>query len=166
MIAIVDYGMGNLRSLINAFDYMGHDAVITADPSEIEAADKVVLPGVGAFGDAMTSIRERGLRGPLDRQALELRKPVLGICLGMQLFAESSTEHGVHEGSGWLSADVRRLTVEKPRKIPHVGWKDPVWTPECTRWKHSQSELYPVGGPASPYHALQPPSTESTWPVM
>ena len=124
MIAIVDYGMGNLRSLINAFDYLGHDAEITADPRVIGHADRVVLPGVGAFGDAMDAMRQTGLRPVLDRQVRDLGKPVLGICLGMQLFAKSSTEHGMHEGLGWVDADVRRLEVDRPRKIPHVGWND------------------------------------------
>ena len=124
MIAIVDYGMGNVRSLQNAFEYLGADVILTADPAELEAAERIVLPGVGAFGDAMLAIRERQLEVVLTRQAIDLKKPVLGICLGMQLFAKTSIEHGVHKGLGWIDADIRRLEVERPLKVPHVGWND------------------------------------------
>ena len=124
MIAIVDYGMGNVRSLRNAFEYLGEDVLVTSDAAELDAADRVVLPGVGAFGDAMVAIRERGLESVLNRQALELKKPVLGICLGMQLFAKTSIEHGEHRGLGWIDADISRLDVPAPLKVPHVGWND------------------------------------------
>ena len=124
MIAIVDYGMGNVRSLQNAFEYLGADVVITSDTEVLEACERLVLPGVGAFGDAMEAIRERGLQNELTRQAMEVKKPVLGICLGMQLFARSSCEHGQHTGLGWLDADIRRLEVPRPLKVPHVGWND------------------------------------------
>ena len=124
MIAIVAYGMGNVRSLRNAFEYLGEDVIVTSDAAELDAADRVVLPGVGAFGDAMVAIRERGLEPVLNRQALELKKPVLGICLGMQLFAKTSIEHGEHRGLGWIDADIRRLDVPAPLKVPHVGWND------------------------------------------
>ena len=124
MIAIVDYGMGNVRSLRNAFEYLGADVILTADPADLEAAERIVLPGVGAFGDAMLAIRERQLEAVLTRQALDLKKPVLGICLGMQLFARTSIEHGAHTGLGWIDADICRLEVERPLKVPHVGWND------------------------------------------
>ena len=130
MIAIVDYGMGNVRSLQNAFEYLGADVRISADPEVLEGAERVVLPGVGAFGDAMAAIRSRGLEGVLNRQALELKKPVLGICLGMQLFARSSSEHGQHTGLGWLNADIQRLEVQQPMKVPHVGWNDLHFSPD------------------------------------
>ena len=124
MIAIVDYGMGNVRSLRNALEYLGQDVQVTSDPAGLDAADRIVLPGVGAFGDAMVAIRERGLEQVLTRQALEVRKPVLGICLGMQLFARTSIEHGEHRGLGWIDADIRRLDAAPPLKIPHVGWNN------------------------------------------
>lgn len=130
MIAIVDYGMGNLRSLYNAFCYLGEEVVITSVASQIESSDRIVLPGVGAFGDAMTVIRARGLESILFQQAIEFKKPVLGICLGMQLFARSSCEHGEHKGLGWLDAVIRRLDVPRPLKVPHIGWNDLHFSPD------------------------------------
>lgn len=130
MIAIVDYGMGNVRSLRNAFEYLGEDVIVSADPAELDAAERIVLPGVGAFGDAMAAIRARGLEPVLQRQARELNKPVLGVCLGMQLIANSSDEHGQHRGLGWIDADVRRLDVARPLKVPHVGWNAIVFAPD------------------------------------
>lgn len=122
MIAIVDYGMGNLRSLSNAFEYLGEDVVITAEAAVMDDADRIVLPGVGAFGDAMKAMRERGVIAPLNEQVLQRRKPLLGICLGMQLVARESAEHGHHEGLGWIDARIERLTPPVPLKVPHVGW--------------------------------------------
>jgi glutamine amidotransferase len=121
-IAIVDYGMGNVRSLTNALAYVGENAIVTADPSELARADRLLLPGVGAFGDAMAAIRERGLVDPLTHFAMVMRKPILGICLGMQLFAQASSEHGQHQGLGWLVADIVPLDPVAPAKVPHVGW--------------------------------------------
>ncbi len=121
-IAIIDYGMGNVRSLTNALEYIGADVVLSKDPGELADAERLLLPGVGAFGDAMDAINESGLRPLLDRLALEERKPVLGVCLGMQLFAKSSLEHGRHQGLGWLNAEVLPIVAAAPAKIPHVGW--------------------------------------------
>lgn len=123
-IAVVDYGMGNVRSLTNALEYFGCDVVVTDHPAVLEEADRIVLPGVGAFGDAMKAIRERGLEDVLTKQAMVVRKPILGICLGMQLFAQSSDEHGEHRGLAWLDAEIKRLTVSHPLKVPHVGWNE------------------------------------------
>lgn len=122
MIAIVDYGMGNVRSLSNAFEYLGEDVVITDDPEVMDEADRIVLPGVGAFGDAMRAMHERGVIAPLNRQVMELKKPLLGICLGMQLVAKESEEHGRHQGLGWIDARIERLAPPAPFKVPHVGW--------------------------------------------
>lgn len=122
MIAIVDYGMGNVRSLSNAFEYLGEDVVVTDDSAVMDDADRIVLPGVGSFGDAMQAMRERGVIPMLNRQVHEFRKPLLGICLGMQLVAKESVEHGRHEGLGWMDARIERLAPAAPLKVPHVGW--------------------------------------------
>jgi len=145
MIAIIDYGMGNVRSLMNAFDYIGEDAVVTRDVDELAEADRLVLPGVGAFGDAMAAIRATDLQEPLTRLALEDRKPILGVCLGMQLFARSSREHGEHQGLGWIDAEVVPLDVEPPAKVPHVGWNQLAYDPEDWLFKGvpaSQTDVY------------------------
>lgn len=123
MIAIVDYGFGNVRSLLNALAFLGAVAEITRNPRDFDAADRIVLPGVGAFGDAIAAIRDLGLDRSLNRHALETRKPMFGICLGMQLFAKSSTEHGGHNGLGWIDAHVNRICPnDRAIKVPQVGW--------------------------------------------
>lgn len=129
-IAIIDYGMGNVRSLMNAFEYIGEDASVTADFDEMAAADRLVLPGVGAFGDAMKAIDAKGLKPVLDHLALEVKKPILGVCLGMQLFARVSHEHGTHQGLGWLDAEIHPLEVAPPAKVPHVGWNAVSFAPD------------------------------------
>ena len=119
MIAIIDYGMGNLRSVQKAFEYLGNHAVITDDVSVIQKADKVVLPGVGAYCDAMKTITQKGIDKVL-YDIVEQKKPLLGICLGMQMFFDKSYEYGEHKGLGILQGEIKLLpnTV----KIPHMGW--------------------------------------------
>lgn len=123
MIAVVDYGVGNLFSLCSSLKSIGAQAQITADPAVIKGADKVILPGVGAFGDAAEKLRERGLDQVLKEQAAQ-GKELLGICLGMQLLFEKSFEYGEHEGLGLLRGRVvpmeGKLAAEL--KIPHIGW--------------------------------------------
>ena len=123
MIAVVDYGVGNLFSLRYSFAAIGQEASVTSDPEEIRAADKIVLPGVGAFGDAAEKLRGSGLDRVLLREAAR-GKPLLGICLGMQLLFEKSYEHGEHPGLGLLRGSVRPIAEKIPRglKIPHIGW--------------------------------------------
>lgn len=125
MIAVIDYGMGNVRSICNAVEWHGHDVALSSDPRVIDDATHLILPGVGAFGDAMTNIVKRGLHEILHRQVFEKRKPFLGICLGLQLLAKQSEEHGLHRGLGWLDAEVVRFNAPgKELKIPHMGWNE------------------------------------------
>lgn len=124
-IAILDYGMGNLRSVEKAFEKVGARPVVTSDEGEISAADGLVLPGVGAFPRAMERIRERELDRML-REAVDSGKPVLGICLGLQLLFESSIEQGGAEGLGLLEGDVVQVPAGG-RKVPHIGWAEVTW---------------------------------------
>ncbi|GAW91552.1 imidazole glycerol phosphate synthase subunit HisH [Calderihabitans maritimus] len=118
MIAIVDYGVGNLRSVQKGFEKAGYRAVITDDPSQIRGARAVVLPGVGAFADAMANLRRSGLLEVVKEAAQD--KPFLGICLGLQLMFEASEEGGWHEGLGIFPGKVVRLPAGV--KVPHMGW--------------------------------------------
>jgi len=124
-IAILDYGMGNLRSVEKALEKVGARAIVTADEVEIDSADGLVLPGVGAFPKAMEKIRELELDRML-RDAVAEDKPVLGICLGLQLLFESSVEQGGAEGLGLLEGDVVQVPAGG-RKIPHIGWAEVTW---------------------------------------
>lgn len=119
MIAIVDYGMGNLRSVQKAFEKVGYAADITDAPAAIDKAAAVVLPGVGAFADAMVQLQSRGMDKAL-LSAIDSGKPFLGVCLGLQLLFERSFEDGEHEGLGVLPGSVRQLSGDV--KIPHMGW--------------------------------------------
>jgi glutamine amidotransferase len=125
IVAIVDYGLGNLGSVAGAVNRLGFHPVITHDAVELEAADRLILPGVGAFGDGMAKLRERGLPAVLGRLVHELKKPILGICLGCQLFARKSFEYGEHDGLGWVDAEVVPIVPSDPGlRVPHVGWND------------------------------------------
>ncbi|MFV1968422.1 MAG: imidazole glycerol phosphate synthase subunit HisH [Pirellulaceae bacterium] len=121
MIAIVDYQMGNLRSVQKAFEKVGHEAQITSDRSIIATAGKIVLPGVGAFRDAMEELRSRNLVQPLV-EAIEEDKPFLGICLGLQLLFDVSYEDGETEGLGVIPGEVVRFDLPPGFKVPHMGW--------------------------------------------
>ena len=129
MIAIVDYGLGNLFSVKKAFEAIAADAEITSDLDAIRAADRIVLPGVGAFGDGMTFLKQRGLDTALADAVVHQQRPFLGICLGMQLLSLWGEEGGGMKGLGWIKGSTRRLEVpEKGFRLPHVGWNDA--TPE------------------------------------
>ena len=121
-IAITDYGMGNIRSVHNAFVRLGCDVVTSDNPAELAEADAIVLPGVGAFGEAVNHLQQRELVDPLVRLATEDRKPFLGICLGMQLLADASHERGYFEGLGLIPGEIKRLDVPSYLRLPHVGW--------------------------------------------
>ena len=123
MIGIVDYGVGNLFSLKSSIAMIGEEAVVTSDVSDLEKADKIILPGVGAFGDAAAKLRASGL----DREVIRLAaagKYIMGICLGMQLLFEKSYEYGEHEGLGLIKGKVKDMRPVLPAelKVPHIGW--------------------------------------------
>ncbi len=124
-IAVVDYGAGNLRSAARALAAAGaSDVDVTSDPARIASADRIVLPGVGAFAQCITALRQAsGIEAALADAVQRRRVPFLGICVGMQLLASEGHEHGVHSGLGWLPGKVTRLTPDNPAlKIPHMGW--------------------------------------------
>ena len=123
MIAIIDYGVGNLFSLRSSLNKIGADTVVTADPAVIAKADKLILPGVGAFADAAKKLRDSGLDAVIKAEAAA-GKPIMGICLGMQMLFEKSFEYGEHEGLGLLKGSVVPMEGVIPAnlKIPHIGW--------------------------------------------
>lgn len=149
MIAIIDYGVGNLFSLRSSLAHLGLDAVVTADADTIRAADRLILPGVGAFGDAMAKLNATGLVPVIREQAAQ--KPLLGICLGMQLLFEKSYEYGEHEGLGFIPGEVCPLEpdlTDPALKVPQIGWNalhlwqdDPLFRylkeGECVYYVHS-----------------------------
>ena len=124
MIAIIDYGIGNLGSVKNALDSLGLDNIITGDPDKILKADKIILPGVGAFSDAINTFLSKGLDKVLF-ECINLNKPILGICVGMQMLFEYSNEYGRHKGLGILKGEIIRFNDEVNAikyKVPHMGW--------------------------------------------
>lgn len=121
MIVIVDYGMGNLGSIVNMFKKIGVKAIISGDPEVIVTAPKLLLPGVGSFDRAMERILELNLKPVLDEQVLVVKKPILGICLGMQLLTRGS-EEGKLPGLGWVAADTLRFPNLPNLRVPHMGW--------------------------------------------
>lgn len=121
MITIVDYQMGNLRSVQKAIEKIGGEARISSDATEIAGADKLILPGVGAFGDAMSELRRRDLDQPI-RDFIDSGRPFFGICLGLQLLFQRGYEHGQHEGLGVLEGEVIRFDLPSEYKVPHMGW--------------------------------------------
>lgn len=123
MVSIIDYGVGNLFSLVSSFKAIGIDAVATSDKAVIENADKIVLPGVGAFEDAKNKLFSSGLK-ELVLNEVKKGKPLLGICLGMQLLFEKSFEYGEHEGLGLIKGEIRPISevIAKDLKVPHIGW--------------------------------------------
>lgn len=149
MIAIIDYGMGNLRSVQKGFEQVGHPALVTSQPGEVAAASAVVLPGVGAFRDGMDQLVQRGLVGPI-QAAIAQGKPFLGICLGLQLLFSWSEEFGLYRGLGLLEGRVVRLPDcasvppgEARLKIPHMGWNTlSIRQPHCPLFRGIPSGAY------------------------
>jgi glutamine amidotransferase len=126
MLTIVDYGSGNLRSVQKAFERLGAPAAITSDPAAVAAADRLVLPGVGAFGDAMRELNARGLVEPIVAH-IRADRPFLGICMGLQLLFETGLEGGRHAGLGVLPGEVVRFDLPSGLKVPHMGWNAVTW---------------------------------------
>ncbi|MCC9643680.1 imidazole glycerol phosphate synthase subunit HisH [Rhodopirellula sp. JC740] len=133
MITIVDYQMGNLRSVQKAVERSGVEAKITSDASEIAAAERLILPGVGAFGDAIAEIRRRDLEQPI-KDFIASGKPFLGICLGLQMLFEQGFEGGDHEGLGVLKGDVVAFDLPDEYKVPHMGWNAVDVQPAAEDW--------------------------------
>ena len=122
-VGIVNFGMGNLTSVANAVTAVGGDAKVLNNPCEVQEISHLILPGVGAFGDAIAKLLKDGWVSELEKHALLDRKPFLGICLGMQLLASVGTEHGKFEGLGWIGGTVKRIG-DTTLKVPHMGWND------------------------------------------
>ena len=140
MTVIVDYGVGNLFSLKSSFRFVGADVLVTGGEREIRRADKIILPGVGAFGDAAVKLRERGL-DTVPTDAARAGKPLLGICLGMQLLFEKSLEFGEHAGLGLLPGQVRPMSevLSPDLKIPQIGWNAlHLNKPDCSIFKYTR----------------------------
>lgn len=123
-VAVVDYGMANIDSVRRALEECGAQVVVTDQPHELAKADRIVLPGVGAFPDAMANLRARGLDEALDQEVVDAGAPFLGICLGMQLIADVGHEGTETAGLGWIRAEVVRLEPASGERVPHVGWNE------------------------------------------
>lgn len=144
MLAIVDYGMANLRSVQKAFERCGHPATIIRTPDEIRKADHLVVPGVGAFKDASRVLFESGLAEAI-REHVKAGRPFLGICLGLQLLADIGHEDGAHQGLGIIPGEVKRFTVDQPPlnlKVPHMGWNSIKWARDVPLLKGLQQGTY------------------------
>lgn len=141
MIAVVDYGVGNLFSLLCSLKFIGADARVTCDAEEIRAAEGIILPGVGAFADARAKLAATGLEPVLKEQA-DAGKPFLGICLGMQMLFEKSYEYGEHEGLGFMKGEVVPFDLPKGMKVPHMGWNALNKTGDCPLLKYTADGDY------------------------
>lgn len=130
MITIVNYKMGNIRSIQNALEYLGVAAQVSSEPDVIASSDKLILPGVGSFRTAMENLRNMRIVEALNEAVLNKKRPVLGICLGMQLLAEEGTEDGITHGLGWIAGNVIRFDFQDlPYKVPHIGFNSVHFVP-------------------------------------
>jgi imidazole glycerol-phosphate synthase subunit HisH len=128
-LLIIDYGMGNLRSVINAFAAIDCQASISKNPEDMKRAKRIVLPGVGAFGDGMANLRIGGWVDALEEEIQRKGKPFLGLCLGMQLLATKGTEHGIHNGLNWIAGISEKIPNQKGNlRVPHIGWNEVKFT--------------------------------------
>jgi len=136
MIGIVDYGMGNLLSVFNAVEYIGTEAKICEFPHELDVVERIILPGVGAFRNCMDNLKTKGFAEALNRNVIEQKKPIFGICLGMQIMGRKSYEGGEHEGLGWFDADVVRIKPDDPYlRVPQIGWNEISYQSDCDLFK-------------------------------
>lgn len=136
MIGIVDYGMGNLLSVYNAFDYLGADVKICKRPEDLSGVERIVIPGVGAFKDCISKMKETGFSEALNEEVLKMAKPTLGICLGMQVMGRRSFEGGEFDGLGWFDADIVRLSPSDPSlRVPNIGWNTIQYNKEIPLFK-------------------------------
>lgn len=149
-VVIVDYHVGNINSVYNAVKRLGYNVIISNKRNEIEESDALIMPGVGAFAEAINNINQLNLKPILNDQVLYKKKPVLGICIGMQLMADFSEENGLYEGLGWIPGAVKKIPYQEALLVPHVGWNEinPVFGKEilfsnaefenpCFYWDHS-----------------------------
>ena len=144
-IVIVDYKMGNLRSVQKAFEKIGCNAIISSNPEDILNANKLVLPGVGAFKDGMKHLKELNLISILNKKVLEEKIPILGICLGMQLLSNKSYENGETKGLSWINAEVLKFEFYTQKlKVPHVGWNELNYQKNCSLFSNisNKSDFY------------------------
>lgn len=137
---IIDYGVGNVYSVRNALNELGYKVKISSSEDDLESAAALILPGVGAFGAAVAQLKSNGLDEKLNRQVIEKKKPILGICLGMQLLADSSEENGFHQGLGWIPGMVKKLELPSGFKVPHVGWNATEIRKECAMFDRLGTE--------------------------
>ncbi len=125
MILVIDYNMGNVHSVLKALETTGEDVLLSNRKEDLQRAEAIVLPGVGAFGVGISNLKKLDLIGTLNEEVLAKKKPFLGICLGMQLLAEESEEFGKHQGLGWIPARVKKFDFSPhPMRVPHVGWNN------------------------------------------
>jgi glutamine amidotransferase len=135
MLGIVDYGLGNLLSVVHAVEAAGYEVLVCTTGDQLKSCDRIILPGVGAFRDCISNLQSRELRLALDEFALTLRRPVLGICLGMQAMAKTGWEGGECAGLGWLDAEVSRLSPQRfSCRVPHIGWNSVDFTGDHAIW--------------------------------
>ena len=139
-VVIIDYGVGNVHSVYNALNELGYKVSVSSNEKDLDNAAALILPGVGAFGAAVEQLKRNGLTDKLNEQVINKKKPIIGICLGMQLLADSSEENGFHQGLGWIPGLVKKLELPAEFKIPHVGWNNAVVKKNCAMFDRLDNE--------------------------